>query len=61
MFDKVVKSLESQKVHLSDLLTKRDELEVALKNVSETILQIRGSIAALEYVRGLEVDEQKEE
>ena len=51
---KVVESLDTQRKQLLDLLNKRDNLEEMLTNVRESISQLRGSIAALEYVLTLE-------
>jgi hypothetical protein len=53
MIDKIQESLTSQQSQLLTLLTSKEQLEKNLKDVTEGILQLKGSISALEYVKTL--------
>lgn len=53
MSEQLDKSLAQQKEQLADLQTKKEQAELALKQLNEAIPQIKGAISALEYVKTL--------
>lgn len=53
MIEKIVESLTQHKGSLASYLEHKDHLEAELKAVIEAIHQVRGAVAALEYVKKL--------
>ena len=54
---KIVDSITHQRNQLAELLASKDDLETKLRNTTEAVSQLKGSIAALEYVGSLDLQE----
>jgi hypothetical protein len=54
MLDKINETLLAQKGQLLKFLNDKENLQTQLKTTTDAIAQLRGSIAALEYVKGLD-------
>lgn len=54
MLDKINESLTAQREQLLKFLSDQEDLKARLKTTTNAIAQLRGSIAALEYVKTLD-------
>lgn len=60
MLEKLKQSIKTQREQLHGLLENKEAIELNLKGTIEAIHQLRGAVAALEYVVSLH-DEPKDE